>query len=192
MLDPNQPARRANLYCVLTHHVNNHRSSLSLLRLRLRTTLLTKIQQQRGLCWGVSGFRTCLLVCLFIAWVTLYCASLLAEHQARLKMWEAHRRKRVRTKVGWQAGRTADSTTVLRQAHLYPFLDLSSEQHPQRLAHALLKTGIMLIQATDKHTCLSRQAAGHDCNLTCHRRRSRTASLLAPSAPPRARPSRGP
>src|SRR5216684_5434551 len=57
--------------------------------------------------------------------------------------------------------RTANFTAVLRKAHHHQLLDLFAKQKPQRLAHAFLKTRIMLIQAINDamtrhvHECIS-------------------------------------
>jgi len=53
--------------------------------------------------------------------------------------------------------RTANSASVLRETHLHLLLDFFSKQDPQCLAHMLLETRIMLVQAVTTGPAISRQ-----------------------------------
>ena len=58
--------------------------------------------------------------------------------------------------------RTANSASILREAHLDLLLDFFPKQDPQHLAHALLEARIMLVQAiAAPHVQL---VANHDDN----------------------------
>jgi hypothetical protein len=136
--------------------------------------------------------------------------SLLAKHRARLGMQrqqrerERERSQQSRKRRMLSTVRTANFTAILRKAHHRQLLDLFAKQQSQSLAHAILKTRIMLIQAIQnalrhhatQHACIALvspayvQQPRRDLRPTSHRYRSNTVSSQLTEPPP-VRPSRG-
>jgi hypothetical protein len=108
-----------------------------------------------------------------------------------------NQRARLQKRKNWPFLRTADSATVLREAHLDLLLDLLTKQDLQRLPHAHFKPRIVLIQAvTPPAPRGPPSVAIHDhgrgaVTPTFHRSRSSTASHPYPTVSLPAHPSRG-
>jgi hypothetical protein len=84
----------------------------------------------------------CCYILLGLQFVVLRCL------QSTQRSWVDNQSVHTGSQEVSQAGRTANTASVLRETHLYPLLDLLAKQHPQRLTHTFLKARIMLVQTT--------------------------------------------